>query len=240
MQEAILKLRSQLFAHGQIVQTKKWQGMENPPEMLEVLHAHEVIQMIDDIPQLRYECDPFMPWADIHFQERVGGVPLNPPPSHKLWLKGNEKFMSGEKFSHSYPERFWSHGIPGHYGIRYQIGDFDDLISLLRAQPDTRQAYLPIWFPEDLVAANDGERVPCTLGYHFIVRNGRLDVFYPMRSCDVLRHMHNDLYMANLLAIEVIDRAGLDCELGDLHFHVTSLHCFKDDNYMLRKSIGIA
>lgn len=240
MKDAIWTLRYLVHTQGQIIQTAKWQGIDNPPAFKEYLHADMKISMIDDVAQLRFECDPFMPWADIHFQERVGGVPLNPPPSHKLWLKGNEKFMSGgEKFSHSYPERFWSTRIVGHYGIRFGIGDFNDLITLLQKEPDTRQAYLPIWFPEDIYAACAGERVPCTLGYHFIVRNGQLDLFYPMRSCDVLRHMHNDLYMANLLALEVIDRAGLDCKVGDLHFHVTSLHCFKDDEYMLKKSIGL-
>lgn len=238
MKNQIRELRSLVYEHGKIIETKSWQGMQNPPAFKEFLHASVVIPMLEDINQLKEECDPFLPWADIHFQERIGGEPLNPPPSHKLWLKGNERFMSGEKFSHSYPERFWSTRMAGS-GIRFPIGDFDDLIHLLKREPDTRQAYLPIWFPEDIAAARLGERVPCTLGYHFIVRNGQLDLFYPMRSCDVLRHMHNDLYMANLLALEVIDRAGLDCKVGDLHFHVTSLHCFKDDEYMLKKSIGL-
>jgi len=239
MKKAIQMLRSLVLTHGKFIKTKKWQGIKDPPEFKEYLHASVRIPMIDNIPDLRKECDPFLPWVDIHFEERVSGLPLNPPPSHKLWLKGNEKFMSGKKFSHSYPERFWSKKIPGHYGIRFNIGDFDNLISLLKKESDTRQAYLPIWFPEDIAAADDGERVPCTLGYHFIVRNGQLDLFYPMRSCDVLRHMHNDLYMANRLALHVIEKANLNCKIGDLHFHVTSLHCFKDDDYMLRKSLGL-
>jgi len=239
MKKAIHQLRSLVFTYGKIVKTQKWQGIENPPEFKEYLHANISIPMISDLKQLAKECQPFLPWANLHFEERVGGLPLNPPPSHKLWLRGNEEYMSGDKFSHSYPERFWSANIIGHYGIRFPVGDLNNLISLLKKEPDTRQAYLPIWFPEDIAAADQGERVPCTLGYHFIVRNGQLDLFYPMRSCDVLRHMHNDLYLANKLALYVIEKADLDCKIGDLHFAVTSLHCFKDDDYMLRKSIGV-
>jgi len=239
MKKAIHQLRSLVFTHGKIIKTKKWQGIENPPEFKEYLHANIQIPMIEDLKQLTKECDPFLPWANLHFEERIGGLPLNPPPSHKLWLRGNEEYMSGDKFSHSYPERFWSTKTPNNTGIRFPNGDLDDLISLLKKEPDTRQAYLPIWFPEDIFAASLGERVPCTLGYHFIVRNGQLDLFYPMRSCDILRHMHNDLYLANKLALYIIEKADLDCKIGDLHFAVTSLHCFKDDDYMLRKSIGL-
>lgn len=241
MREKIHELRSLVYEHGQIIETKSWQGLKNPPAFKEYLHAYSVIPMTDNVDQLKGECDPFLPWADLHFQERISGAPLNPPPSHQLWLKGNERFMSSDdQFSHSYPERFWASKVQDHStGIRFSIGDYQDLITLLQKEPDTRQAYLPIWFPEDIFAATMGERVPCTLGYHFIVRNGQLDLFYPMRSCDVLRHMHNDIYMANLLALDVIRKAGLDCKVGDLHFHVTSLHCFKDDDYMLKKSLGL-
>jgi Thymidylate synthase len=238
MKKAIKLLRTNLLRNGKVIKTKKWQGIENPPEFLELLHARIMIPMSQTIPEMVEECDPMLPWADIHFDERVGGVPLNPPPSHKLWLKGNEEYMSGDKFSHSYPERFWSKSL--HKGIRFPIGDLRDLIQLLKNEPDTRQAYLPIYFPEDIKAATLGERIPCTLGFHFIVREGKLNLFYPMRSCDVIRHMHNDLYMANRLALYVKEQVGLDVELGNLHFVATSLHCFTVDRYAIEKAISCA
>lgn len=238
MKKAIKLLRTNLLRNGKVVNTKKWQGIENPPEFLELLHARIMIPMSQTISEMAKECSPMLPWANIHFEERVGGLPLNPPPSHKLWLKGNEDYMSGDKFSHSYPERFWSKDL--HTGIRFPIGDLGDLIKLLIKEPDTRQAYLPIYFPEDIAASVQGERIPCTLGFHFIVRNGKLDLFYPMRSCDVIRHLHNDLYMANRLALYVKEQADLDVKLGNIHFVATSLHCFTSDRTIIEKAIRCA
>ncbi|WP_373073853.1 thymidylate synthase [Sulfurimonas sp.] len=239
MRQSIKRLRVLLLESGQEVETQKWQGKDNHPKFLELLHATAMIPMAQNIEDMKQEAQPMLPWADIHFDERVGGEPLNPPPSHKLWLRGNEEYMSGTKFSHSYPERFWSKTL--HNGIRYDIGDLGDLIQLLIKEPDTRQAYLPIYFPEDIFAARSGERIPCTLGYHFIVRNGKLDLFYPMRSCDVIRHMHNDLYLANRLALFVKEQAHLkDIKLGNIHFVATSLHCFTSDRIAIEKAIKCA
>src|SRR6478609_8511164 len=53
---------------------------------------------------------PNLPWAEDHFLERVGGKPLNPPPSHTDWpfnRQGNQEHLIDGEFSHTYPERFW-------------------------------------------------------------------------------------------------------------------------------------
>lgn len=233
MKSELTELRRRVFENGYIVKTKKWQGMDNPPAMIEILHTSMEIQMTDDTNKLSDIIKVTQPWADEHFEERVGGLPLNPPPTHSKWLKDTDKFMDGGIFSHSYPERMWSKGL--HSGIRYNISDLNDLVKLLTMQPDTRQAYLPIFFPEDLSAACLGQRVPCTLGWHFISRHGKLHCFYPIRSCDVVRHLHNDLYFANKLTLWIIDKAGLDLEPGMLHFACTSLHAFESDLYAWNK-----
>ena len=51
------------------------------------------------------------------------------------------------------------------------------------------------WIPED-TGAHHGERVPCTLGYHFIRRDDYLHMFYFIRSCDYIRHFRDDIYLA--------------------------------------------
>jgi len=56
-----------------------------------------------------------------------------------------------------------------------------------------------------------------------------------MRSCDVVRHLHNDLYFANRLTQWMIEKSGLDVEVGYLHFSSTSLHCFVNDRYTLKQ-----
>jgi len=58
--------------------------------------------------------------------------------------------------------------------------------------------------------------------------------------------LHNDLYFADRLTQWMIEKSGLDVEVGYLHFSSTSLHCFVNDRYTLKqltktmkKSIGL-
>ena len=168
---------------------------------------------------------PNMPWAEEHFQERVSGLPLNPPPSHVKWpfaQQDNEEHVEGGKFSHTYPERMWSRSLLPD-GIRYRTGDLKDLVHLLQKRPGTRQAYLPIWFPED-TGATEGQRVPCTLGYHFMIRNGVLKCVYYIRSCDFYRHFRDDVFMALRLQQYVARSVGI--APGKFVMHISSLHIF--------------
>ena len=175
--------------------------------------------------------EPNLPWAEEHFWERVSRIPYNPPPSHVRWpyaQKDNEQHTKNEEFSHTYPERFWPKWAGGHIqsmreGIRYLWGDLDDVVHLLQERPGTRQAYLPVWFPED-TGAVDGQRVPCTLGYHFLIRNGRLKIVYYIRSCDLYRHFRDDVYMAGRLGQWVAEM--VEVETDRLVMHISSMHIF--------------
>lgn len=250
----IKKLQLKLHALGHKVETEKWQGVEAPMPMIELVNAN--LKVLMESQDLRADVKPHLPWADIHFLERVGGEPLNPGESYKEWpfykhKKEDDKFRGAkdEKFSHTYMERFWpktanayhSEGkeLPISRGIRYKLGDLDDLIALLNEQPYTRQAYLPIWFPEDLAASLLHHRVPCTLGYDFIIREGYLHMNYYMRSCDALRHFRDDVYLAIQLAKFIQARVdsvkGL--KLGLLTMSIKSFHCFWNErDSLLSKS----
>jgi thymidylate synthase len=192
---------------------------------------------------LNDDIEPSQPWADEHFTERISGAPLNPPPSHAIWpfnTDGNAAFTSGQQFSHTYPERFWpkeAGRVTGgrNYGIRYEYGDLNDLVSLLRSRPATRQAYLPVWFPEDLAMTGIEARVPCTLGYHFLIRGGKLSVRYYMRSCDFLRHFRDDVYLAILLGRWVAAQVNPKLHMTHLIMHISSLHVFEADRKRLQR-----
>lgn len=196
-------------------------------------------------------------WAEEHFQERVSGIPYNPAPSHVRWpwSRHNATHQEGEQevFSHTYPERFWPKwaGLPvayenikseigretiAHRGIRFEYGDLMDVVNLLKRSPYTRQAYVPIWFPEDTGAVH-GKRVPCTLGYHFLYRDKRLSMRYYIRSCDLVRHFSDDIYMALLLQrwmVNMIDSEQAPCMRGDMTMHIGSLHAFRGDTHKLK------
>lgn len=224
----------------------EWQAQESSIPTMELQHV--ILQM--PIPDaytseaLAERLGANLPWAEDHFQERVSGQSLNPAPSEAWWpyaQQGNVEHKKGEIFSHTYPERIWpklanpEDITPGfiRWGIRYGYGDLADVIKQLRKNPMTRQAYLPIWFPEDTGAVS-GQRVPCTLGYHFLYRNGRLDVTYFIRSCDFIRHFRDDLYMAMRLCEWVAWNANLSW-CGNLIMHIGSLHAFEPDRYAMEQ-----
>lgn len=232
--DAIKYLRNLVVKKGKVIKSNSWQGDKPLDDMVEWLNVSVPIDMDCDY---KAECNPTLPWADEHFEERVGGIPLNPPPSHTKWARTtSEYFSDDDKFSHTYPERFWPKELMPN-GIRFKTGDLDTLIELLRKDPTTRQAYLPIWFPEDLEAANEGERVPCTIGYHFIIRDNKLYCYYLIRSCDIARHLKNDIYLSIKLADYIKNKLNNDIILGTLTFAVISLHCFKNDINLIEKGI---
>jgi hypothetical protein len=230
------------------VRTETWQGL--PTERRPELATFEQLFVSFSVPlpshstptTLAKDIRPDLPWADDHFAERISGTPHNPPPSEAWWphAASNHPFKDPSgKFSHTYPERMWPQfaGLDEEQkaigicnaGIRFRYGDLNDLIELLRTQPLTRQAYLPIFFPED-TGAHHGQRIPCTLGYHFIRRNDKLHVVYYIRSCDFHRHFRNDIYFTARLLLHVLAQTQwYNVSPGTFVMHITSLHLFVND-----------
>ena len=222
-----------------------------------------------DLKYYQDQVEPNLPWADDHFQERVCGYPINPGTewANWPWSTHADKHREEEMFNHNYMERYWPKLVnkvgfptadrqefvealvgeePGFdsdtlmpiRGLRHEYGDLGDVVNLLAFEPQTRQAYMPIWFPEDTGTTHSG-RKPCTLGYHFIMRNNKLDIRYDIRSCDLFRHFRDDVY----LTIRLVHWVLMECrklnpevweniQLGDFVMHITSLHMFAGDYYV--------
>lgn len=253
--DAIKWTKERLYYHGYMVKTEKWQSIPSPDDMWETMNHSFQFFIPHNIEELKKEVKPNLPWADEHFDERVSGIPYNPPPSHVRWpfaQKDNKQFGGNTKFSHTYPERLWPRfqidstgnvlGDSVMKGIRYDYGDFGDVLTLLEKEPFTRQAFLPMWFPEDTGVVH-GERVPCTIGYHFMRRGNHLHVVYFIRSCDYIRHFRDDVYMACRKVIWILEnlkkkdpeRWG-DVTPGYYAMHITSLHCFYKEKEILKQS----
>lgn len=248
--------------HTEPIDTGEWQSMDTSGSKLHMTHELLDVKLVLRVPRdqnlwaVSTRAD--LPWAENHFLERVSGHPLNPPPSHVDWphaVRGNgDHTDEAGQFDHTYPERFWPKraGIDmtnplaangsGNVGIRFQYGDLTDVVNLLIKSPNTRQAYLPVWFPEDTGghARSTGPRVPCTLGYHFMIRDGILSCRYFIRSCDIRRHMHNDVYMAGRLMQwmrDMLEMGGVRTITGELTTYISSLHAFVADESYLRGMI---
>ncbi len=269
--DAIKWTKERLYNHGYMVKTERWQSIPSPDDMWETMNHSFQFVIPETLEELREEVKPNLPWADEHFQERISGTPYNPPPSHVRWpfaQKNNAQFGGEEKFSHTYPERIWPKYagvddisptgdgeveyvkdpnrifIPKYplSGVRFKYGDFEDVLELLKKEPFTRQAFLPIWFPEDTGSVH-GERVPCTIGYHFMRRGDHLHIVYFIRSCDYVRHFRDDIYMACRKVMWVLERLKkMDPKNwegvtpGYYAMHITSLHCFHKEKEILKQS----
>jgi thymidylate synthase len=249
------------FLHASPTQVHSWQGQdvtERPQgQTRELLNTLVEYTMPRTLLDLQHEVKPNLPWAEDHFQERVSGAPWNPPPSNSWWpfkQQGHAEHVDADgKFSHTYPERFWPkhagypypdrHRTATNWGVRFKYGDLEDVVQQLKKDPSTRQAYLPVWFPEDTGAVS-GQRVPCTLGYHFLIRNGQLQIAYFIRSCDYMRHFRDDVYMAVRLAAWMMDRYNEDApreeriQLDTLYMHIVSFHIFEGDTDMLQHRVS--
>lgn len=257
-------LRYLFMNHSHEVHPDTWQGTDvsNRREML----SHELLNVTTNVflgtRDLGYwaeDIKPNLPWANNHFLERVCGAPINPGVEWANWPWGDSaaKFIEeGGKFNHNYMERYWPRFATGYApatktreefdqypnllanenaGIGGRWGDLDDLVNLLVQDPFTRQAWLPIFFPEDTGNANSG-RKPCTLGYQFIRRDDYLHIYYPLRSCDFIRHWQDDVYLTIRLALWIlrqcrerdpINWAGV--VPGNMTMQMTSLHIFEND-----------
>lgn len=251
---AIEATRHYLLRNGEPIVTEKWQGTRDHNNyFFEALNWSFSCPIPFTKEEMVRQIKPNTEWCDAQFQERVGGEPLNPGESYKIWPfyknnKANDQFRKDEKFSHTYMERFWPKyagdipRLPNEMlGIRYQYGDFKDLLSLLKNEPNTRQAYLPIWFPEDTGAVHGG-RVPCTIGYWFVKRQGCLHVTYHIRACDFIRHFRDDIYLAMMLVHHILDllikgntgRDWVNVSPGIITMSIGSLHIFGTEVKLLQ------
>jgi len=267
---ALSSLSNEMRDRAQLIHTEKWQSIDistNPQAaMVELTNVTFSVPLgSEDLDTYRAEIKPNLPWADDHFEtERVNRRPLNPGDTYRYWpwASSAEKFRTADQqFSHTYAERFWpkhagptfspdgnitGHSYQPHRGVRYPYGDLQDVAKLLGREPYTRQAYLPIWFPEDTGVVH-GARVPCTLGYHFLMRDNMLNVFYPIRSCDFARHLRDDLYLTVRLTLWMLSQCRTQnpkifdsVQPGLLSFWAGSLHMFVADYQRLYKRNPLA
>ena len=245
--EVVDHAQEQILGEGELVNNLSWQAKKDSESKFstwEILNFNFSCLVPSSIKELQLDIQPNLPWAEDHFQERVGGEPLNPGEQYKNWpyYKKDEFRTEGEQFTHTYMERFWAPAKPG---IRYAWGNLRDVAVLLQRDPFTRQAYLPVWFPED-TGASHGGRVPCTLGYHFLLRDNMLHMWYDIRSCDLLRHFQDDIYLACrlliwMLAILAVSEDGSTSWAGVvpgwLTMNAHSLHIFEADKPTLKYRI---
>ena len=160
------------------------------------------------------------PWADAEFVERItepkNGEFINPGEAWKLRENVWGEFFHNGKFGYTYNELIWNNN------------QFTKIVNRLKEDPDSRQLWISLWDPtRDPDLLGGVSRVPCSLGYGFQVREGKLNMHYVMRSCDFSTHFANDVYLAIKLLEYVAELTGY--EVGNFTHTIFSLHIYRKD-----------
>lgn len=265
---AIANAIRQMQLTAKPVQRGKWQGVDvsKRPEMTayEICHYSMRVPLVtESLHEYRRSIKPNLPWADNHFLERVCGQPINPGVEWANWPWGVNADKFRDKlglYDHNYMERYWpkNAGTARHptltpedykdivyqinFGIRYSYGDLADVVTELAEDPTTRQAILPVFFPED-TGYRPGRRKPCSLHYHFMLNDNGLDIQYTLRSCDLVRHFRDDIYLTVRLLLWMLKQLRIKnptfwTERGPGLFvmHIANLHCFTNDMHQLNQA----
>lgn len=158
------------------------------------------------------DLSPVQPWADAEFLERISFVG---PRSGEAW-----------KLRADVWQEFAERGFTYSYGERYQAG-LDSIIDELRKHPESRQLFLSVWDPV-LDSDRLGDlRVPCSLGYWLVKRDGQLHMTYMERSADFATHFENDQYLSHKLQRHVANEIGVPT--GRFTHWIGSLHVYQKD-----------
>lgn len=213
--EAVNEIRRDLAEMGTEIHPQTMQDKyvgDNPDYKTKELqdYCYTVFSAVDSLGDLA----PTQPWADAEFEERVCGIPVNPGMAYLLRNDVWSEFLHNGEFSYTYAER-----------MAFQLRQ---IIEEAKIHPDSRQLYLSIWNPSiDAFCLGGVSRVPCSLGYLFQIRDGKLNIKYFMRSCDFATHMQNDIYLAVKLMEYVAKEIGV--EPGNFTHYIGSLHVYAKD-----------
>lgn len=173
-------------------------------------------------------------WAKAEFNERINRNFINPGEAWKerrdLWEqflvdRGNDHGV----FDYTYNERF--NDLASYNGGWNNY--IDNVIQLLKDDPDTRKAILSVWDTTiDKDYLDGSRRIPCSMYYHFLVREniggGKvLHMIYNQRSSNYIQHFGNDVYLAWRLKNYVAKEIGVTP--GYLYHNIDSLHAYKKD-----------
>jgi len=130
------------------------------------------------------------------------------------------KYASGEVTYGAYgPRLFWT--VETEAPLLYIARD------ILAKDPNSRQAVVTIWHPEDLWAADQvppHKDIPCTLTLQFIARKERLNLVVNMRSNDAWLGFPLDVFA--FTCIQRLMACELDLKIGDYTHNVGSMHLY--------------
>ena len=146
-------------------------------------------RMIKNPTEFFEDPDTIIKYCQTELADRIADEAMNPGRSYKirydLWQKFFERDADVEKFDYTYSERISA------------FKQLPNIIKALKEDPHSRRAMLSIWDPEldspEITGAST--RVPCSISYQFLIRNGMLHAIYYIRSNDLYAHWAIDIWL---------------------------------------------
>lgn len=160
------------------------------------------------------ELVPSLEWCQAEFEERISPFEVNPGDAWKLRENVWAEFLNANAaFDYTYNER-----------MRKQLSE---VIKELQENPDSRRAVIDIHKPTDTInCMRELVRIPCSMYYQLMIRRGKLDIIYNMRSSDYDTHFRHDIWLADELRNYIAKQIGV--EPGMFFMNVGSLHRYKN------------
>lgn len=245
--ELMSEMGRDLWEMGKTVKPKTYQNkvIEGNDDFItkELICEQYCLTSLDEVDYL-FAFTKCKKWAEAEFAERISPDSINPGTAYKLRPEMWEQFLVEGKFDYSYGERF-------NQRVNYK-GKTLPLIQAVAHQlatdPDTRKAILPVYGSYldqyDVDRMDGSHRIPCSMYFDFLLRDGKLNICYHQRSSDFVQHFGNDVYLAwNLMEymVELINQYREEeqdvIEPGYLYHTIDSLHAYQKDWVSLKSNI---
>ena len=105
------------------------------------------------------------------------------------------------------------------------IDQIENVIKLLKDEPDTKRAVISIFQPQELIDYSINIDVSCTLSIQYLIRNNRLLSIVNMRANDMYIGILSDLFSFTMLQEFIANR--LEIEVGEYYHIVGSSHIYE-------------
>lgn len=224
--EAIVDIGRELKKCSTYVHTQTYQNKDiRDDENFNTREIQAFQFMILDCTDKDFMPNATVEWAKAEFNERISRT-INPGEAWLLRKDVWEQFLVDKEevneegdvkirkvFDYTYSERIYP--------------QLQRVINELRERPQTRQAIISLHNSHLDCHVMGKNRVPCSMYYQYMIRDGKLDVIYVMRSSDFATHFQNDIWLADELRNYIAKMIGL--KPGKFIMMVDSLHIYKKD-----------
>ena len=209
--DAVETLKYSVMTTGNRISATSINSISSKLDCIELLGVSFKILDFSDLADMALLNHLNTGFLDADVLDRISPTPVNPGVAvefDKAGVLADYQDHHG-KLSYTYSER-----------LCYQ---YEPILQALYKNPNSRQLFMSIWDRQIDSNRLGIERVPCSIGYQLLERDGKLNMIYYMRSANVKDCLPNDIYtsykLLEILAIQAcVDPGWIQFMIGSLHY----------------------